>query len=1136
MNFGQDNTRPIFSSSQPSSRQAENDETSVDLFQDGDIEAGIQAHLASGKSLQDIIALLVSEKQSALSQSDQMWKIIEKQRTIVQQLQSQASKAVEEETKLRAALSEATNRVKTLEGESLERDEEFAEARRVHESTQQGLNSKIGSLQSEIAQLQTRLEETQRESSQLYSQLSDSQRETADLRSQLNETFSALPSLQGEANGQGDFSRSYSSDGPNVPVSAASSGPSVPLPRQPSAANSTSTPSSQPPYSIANQMAGSATISDPSPQLRALSIGGRPDASPTPQSAGVSSMSNSYSGPSIQQRPMMQQQGQPFYPVFEQSSPLYPPQLFSARGARVKVIAVSPHPKDLAAFVIGVFLPNGESWKIEKSYGDLVALDGKLRASYGRQLANSLGKLPDRGDGKNDHGFIITEYRPGSFPPPPPVQNYAVLPMEPIPPEARVTARHTFFAESDLERDDWVRTIASQIAELRPGFAQPLALLGQSAPGLQTPPQLMQTEPAQRQDNYLSAPGPLLPPVQGQRSLSNPTTSAAQGNMQNAFQQQQVMQPFPQLEQQPTTTTSGTNEVVSSQFGSTATSPQSSQPSHRNRGPLPSVPQGQVLQQPFAAQSPGHAYLGDPGSDYNPQQQRLRSASVSALSAMQQRPNMQNQGQPAYQPTQDNPRQYGQLLPHQPSQFQPPHQGMPHHLQNPQQQHFSQEPQYNGQMQNTATGSTTESGSAPNHNVPAGAVNFESEPNMAGMPPPNLGYLPPGLPAAPSPADASPQRASPQPPQKRQGGTFVDDNARIMEQTPPGLQPLNQNPWNAAARKNSNKKGAIWGKRKGSESSGSKTPDSGKVVFGIPLEVAVENSRLDEFSELPAVVYRCIEYLEARNAKEEEGIYRLSGSNVVIQGLKEKFNSSADVDLLRSGEPYDVHAVAGLLKLYLRELPSTVLTKNHQRDFLRITEIADRDDRITELSRQVSALPLPNYTLLSALIAHLVRIVQCSERNKMTVRNVGIVFSPTLGVPANIMTLMLAEYDLVFCWDDPVKANVAKEREREMLERWARQRDEQQQQQEQQHAEDGFDAAAMYPAKRSDYDDEARRVRRARREAAGMSVMPSAGSGVLGLAYSGAVDEVEEEEEEDGDEGPQYADGDAPGAAQERYL
>ena len=44
-----------------------------------------------------------------------------------------------------------------------------------------------------------------------------------------------------------------------------------------------------------------------------------------------------------------------------------------------------------------------------------------------------------------------------------------------------------------------------------------------------------------------------------------------------------------------------------------------------------------------------------------------------------------------------------------------------------------------------------------------------------------------------------------------------------------------------------------------------------------------------------------------------------------------------DVDLLGSGMYYDVHAIAGLLKMYLRELPSPILTKELREDFLRIT-------------------------------------------------------------------------------------------------------------------------------------------------------------------------------------------------------
>jgi RalA-binding protein 1 len=42
------------------------------------------------------------------------------------------------------------------------------------------------------------------------------------------------------------------------------------------------------------------------------------------------------------------------------------------------------------------------------------------------------------------------------------------------------------------------------------------------------------------------------------------------------------------------------------------------------------------------------------------------------------------------------------------------------------------------------------------------------------------------------------------------------------------------------------------------------------------------------------------------------------------------------VDLVNSRDYYDIHAVAGLLKLYLRELPITVLTRERHVEFLHI--------------------------------------------------------------------------------------------------------------------------------------------------------------------------------------------------------
>ncbi|KAF7729436.1 hypothetical protein EC973_004415 [Apophysomyces ossiformis] len=202
---------------------------------------------------------------------------------------------------------------------------------------------------------------------------------------------------------------------------------------------------------------------------------------------------------------------------------------------------------------------------------------------------------------------------------------------------------------------------------------------------------------------------------------------------------------------------------------------------------------------------------------------------------------------------------------------------------------------------------------------------------------------------------------------------------------------------------------------------------SQKQVFGVPLEKAIQVSKISDKHELPSIVWRCIEYLEAKNATQEEGIYRLSGSAVKIRALKQEFNEKGDVDLLGSGEYYDVHAIAGLLKMWLRELPSNVLTSDLLKEFLPVIDLIDRQERVNELGRLVSMLPFANYTLLRTLTAHLIRVVQNSETNKMTVRNMGIVFSPTLGIPAGIFSLFLSEFDYIFWTNDQAVTNTAEE-------------------------------------------------------------------------------------------------------------
>jgi RalA-binding protein 1 len=127
-----------------------------------------------------------------------------------------------------------------------------------------------------------------------------------------------------------------------------------------------------------------------------------------------------------------------------------------------------------------------------------------------------------------------------------------------------------------------------------------------------------------------------------------------------------------------------------------------------------------------------------------------------------------------------------------------------------------------------------------------------------------------------------------------------------------------------------------------------------------------------------------------------------------------------------------------LLKSFLRELPTSILTRDLHLQFLAVIgksslskialgyanwrlDFADPQERIRELSHLISQLPVANYSLLRALTAHLINIVQNAPVNKMTMRNVGIVFSPTLGIPAGVFSLMLGEFTRVFNVNDGVE-------------------------------------------------------------------------------------------------------------------
>ncbi|KAI7826576.1 Rho GTPase activation protein [Gamsiella multidivaricata] len=157
---------------------------------------------------------------------------------------------------------------------------------------------------------------------------------------------------------------------------------------------------------------------------------------------------------------------------------------------------------------------------------------------------------------------------------------------------------------------------------------------------------------------------------------------------------------------------------------------------------------------------------------------------------------------------------------------------------------------------------------------------------------------------------------------------------------------------------------------------------------------------------VPAVLYRCAEYLEAKGI-DEVGLYRVPGSHASVQKLKKMFDTGKDINLLAM-DAIDPNDIATLLKLYLRELPSSLLPAVFLEQF---QSVISTDRQVCHSLRGILVrLPRPNYVMLSFLCHHLSRIAAHSEKTKMNVSNLGVVFAPTLSIGSVLFKALLGGY------------------------------------------------------------------------------------------------------------------------------
>ncbi|XP_062899593.1 rho GTPase-activating protein 24 isoform X4 [Mobula hypostoma] len=167
-----------------------------------------------------------------------------------------------------------------------------------------------------------------------------------------------------------------------------------------------------------------------------------------------------------------------------------------------------------------------------------------------------------------------------------------------------------------------------------------------------------------------------------------------------------------------------------------------------------------------------------------------------------------------------------------------------------------------------------------------------------------------------------------------------------------------------------------------------------KGIFGQRLEETVRYERRYGTRLAPTLVEQCADFIRQRGLKEE-GLFRLPGQANLVKELQEAFDCG-EKPLFDSNT--DVHTVASLLKLYLRELPEPVIPYAKYDEFLLCAKLLTKEQEtgMKELIKQVKTLPPVNFNLLKYICRFLDEVQSYSDVNKMSVQNLGTVFGPNI--------------------------------------------------------------------------------------------------------------------------------------------
>ena len=179
-------------------------------------------------------------------------------------------------------------------------------------------------------------------------------------------------------------------------------------------------------------------------------------------------------------------------------------------------------------------------------------------------------------------------------------------------------------------------------------------------------------------------------------------------------------------------------------------------------------------------------------------------------------------------------------------------------------------------------------------------------------------------------------------------------------------------------------------------------------VFGVLLE------KLPRKNGVPSIVSDLISYLTEKEARiEAEGIFRIPGRKDDMELIKNKYNRGEPVDLTK----YDVHTVAGVLKMFFRDLKDSLVTRENTDMIVATVEMTEEfhAQKIKNIKTILTFVQPVYYETLKLLIHYLKLIADKSDINKMNVNNISVIFSVNIFACTSATDIISQQNSQYFC-------------------------------------------------------------------------------------------------------------------------